>query len=55
LIIETGAKEFHASARKIITNQNDMIDKLGFGNYFDCDINEISAMKKIKDLIKNEK
>jgi copper homeostasis protein len=47
IIIETGAKEIHASARKIVNNQNNMIDKLGFGNYYDCDINEIKAMRKV--------
>ena len=47
LIKETGAKEFHASARKIIPNQNDIIDNLGFGNYFDCDTNQIIEMKMI--------
>jgi copper homeostasis protein len=49
IIIETGAKEFHVSARKMITNQNKMIDNLGFGNYFDCNTSEIKAMKKITE------
>ena len=47
LILETGAKEFHASARKIIENQNITINALGFGNLIDCDCEQIIMMKQI--------
>jgi len=47
LIIETGAKEYHASAREVIDNNNFMIDLLGFGNLIDCDCNQIKKMKTI--------
>ncbi|MCL2072318.1 MAG: copper homeostasis protein CutC [Marinilabiliaceae bacterium] len=45
LIEETVAKEFHASARKIVPNLNPFIDQFGFGNLIDCDIEKVKNMK----------
>jgi len=47
LLDETGANEFHASARIIVENNDELINKFGFGNIIDCDSNEVERMKKI--------
>ena len=49
IIQETGAKEFHASARLISVNNNSHFDKFGFGQRIDCDIEEVKNMRKIID------
>lgn len=46
LIDTTGAKEFHASARKIVPNTNPLIDRFGFGHFIDCDGEQVKKMKR---------
>ena len=50
IISETGAKEFHASARYIIDNENTLVDKFGFGQNIDCNIDEVKEIKRIMNL-----
>jgi len=50
LILETRAKEYHTSVRKIIENSNSKVDKLGFGNLIDCKCSQVEMLKKIIEL-----
>ncbi|MDR2927452.1 MAG: copper homeostasis protein CutC [Cytophagaceae bacterium] len=43
----TGATEFHASARMLISNNDTLLNQFGFGQLIDCNSAEVTAMRAI--------